>query len=284
MSKDASRMDAAGLDLRAAFCKEIAESAAILALTGFRRFRPGAIGRKGPQDFLTETDGAVERHLRERIMAAFPEDGFFGEETGGDLKNNVWVVDPIDGTANFARGIPHFCISIAFVRDGLTEIGAISVPAMGETYFARRGQGATRNGIAISAATTDSFDAACVELGWSTRVPQERYLETLTSILDRGANVRRAASGALGLAYVADGRSDAYLELHMNSWDCLAGLLLAEEAGARVSPVLEDGSIAEGGAVLAAVPALAEVLGDLSDIRLAQPEIVPHDLPRNVGT
>ena len=84
---------------------------------------------KGRQDFLTETDGAVERYIRSRIAEAFPEDGFLGEETGGTFEPNLWVVDPIDGTANFARGIPHFCISVAFLREGDIELGAICNPA-----------------------------------------------------------------------------------------------------------------------------------------------------------
>ena len=103
---------------------------------------------KGPQDFLTETDAAVERHVKRAIAEAFPDDAFLGEETGGSAGRDTWVVDPIDGTANFARGVPHFCVSIAFVRDGATEIGAICNPALGELHFARRGAGATRNGAA----------------------------------------------------------------------------------------------------------------------------------------
>ena len=273
MTRDAKPMTEAELERRAAFCREVAASAGALALEGFeRQCRADApVGRKGPQDFLTETDGAVERHLRARLAEAFPEDEFLGEETGGTVTSGrVWVVDPIDGTANFARGIPHFCISIAFVADGVIEIGAIAVPAMGELYFARRGRGAFRNEEALRVAGTDTFEAACVELGWSNRVPQGRYLEVLTGILDAGANVRRAASGALGLAYVADGRSDGYLELHMNSWDCLAGLLLAEEAGARICGFLAgENALAGGGAVLAVTPALAAQLSRIAGIALA---------------
>lgn len=262
------RLDADALRQRADFCRSLVKSASALALDGFRKSGVEQIERKGPQDFLTETDGAVERHLRARIQEAFPDDGFLGEETGGAPARKVWVVDPIDGTANFARGIPHFCVSIAFVDDGVTEIGAICAPAMGDLYFTRKGLGAERNGVAIRASRTDDFDAACVELGWSNRVPQAEYLAVQLGVLDSGANVRRAASGALGLAYVADGRSDAYLELHMNSWDCLAGLLLAEEAGALVCPFLENGSLVSGGAVLAAVPALAPQLSNVSGIPL----------------
>ena len=247
------------LDRREAACRALALSAGQLASRAFaERGDAGAVSLKGPQDFLTETDAAVEQHLRDGIAAAFPDDGFFGEEGGGILKERVWVVDPIDGTANFARAIPHFCISIAFVSAGRVELGAICNPSTGELYFARRGHGATRNGTPIHVAATSDYRAACVELGWSNRVPNARYLEAMAALLARGANVRRGASGALGLAYVADGRSDGYAEVHMNAWDCLAGLLLVEEAGGRVGPFFELGGIEDGGPVIAAAPGIAE--------------------------
>lgn len=147
-------------------------------------------------------------------------------------------------------------------------LGAIYNPALDELYFARRGQGAARNGTPIWVASTTRPDAACVELGWSTRVPQRFYLDALTKILDDGANVRRAASGALALAYVADGRSDGYAELHMQPWDCLAGLLLVEEAGGVVAPFLAVDGLAKGGAVLAATPAIAEAMSISTGIQL----------------
>ena len=110
---------------------------------------------KGPQDYVLESDAEVERVIRERLIAAFPEDSFFGEESGGEFGRDVWVVDPIDGTANFARGIPHFCISIAFVRDGRTEIGVIYQPSTDELYAGRRGGGATLNGRPMSVTGLD---------------------------------------------------------------------------------------------------------------------------------
>jgi myo-inositol-1(or 4)-monophosphatase len=245
------------LDARADFCRTLALSAGRVALDGFGRAGAG-YRMKGPQDFLTETDAAVEAHVKRAIAEAFPGDAFLGEETGGRAGRETWVVDPIDGTANFARGLPHFCVSIAFVRDGLTELGAICNPALGELHLARRGGGATRNGATIRVAPTVDFASACVELGWSNRVPNARYLAALAALLERGANVRRGASGALGLAWVADGRSDGYAEVHMNAWDCLAGLLMVEEAGGRVGRFLETGGLDDGGPVIAAAPGIAE--------------------------
>ena len=262
------RPAAPDLDARAGFCRELALSAGEIALAGFARQTPGGYRMKGPQDFLTETDAAVEAHIRAALAEAFPADGFLGEETGGTPAIDTWVVDPIDGTANFARGIAHFCVSIAFVRDGRIEIGAICNPAAGELYLARRGAGATRNGAPIRVAPTRDFAAACVELGWSNRVPNARYLEAMAALLVRGANVRRGASGALGLAYVADGRSDGYAEVHMNAWDCLAGLLLVREAGGRVGPFLDLGSLTEGGPVIAAAPGIAQGFAEATGLAL----------------
>ncbi|WP_108462519.1 inositol monophosphatase family protein [Devosia naphthalenivorans] len=260
----------ADLDARAAFLRELAESAGAVARSGFVRRTAGQIVFKGPQDFLTETDAAVEKHIRTRISEAFPQDGFLGEETGlHNSGENVWVVDPIDGTANFARAIPHFCISIAYVSAGRTLLGAIYNPALDELYFAQRGAGAELNGERISVAVTTDPNTACVELGWSRRVPQQVYIDTLQRLLDCGANVRRGASGALALAYVADGRSDCYAELHMQPWDCLAGLLLVEEAGGAVVPFLDRGGLISGGAVLATAPRIASIMSHATGIDLS---------------
>lgn len=257
----------AALDPREQFLERVVRSAGAIALAGFKG-RDTVFRLKGPQDFLTETDGAVEDHLRAGVQEAFPGDAFLGEETGGNPGDNVWVVDPIDGTANFARGIPHYCISIAFVSGNEIELGAIYNPSLDELYLARRGRGATLNGKPIKVATTSRFDAACVELGWSPREPNEAYLAKFGAILARGANVRRAASGALGLAYVADGRSDAYAELHMNSWDCLAGLLLVKEAGGKVGPFMRDGALVNGGPVIAAAPGISREMSETTGLEL----------------
>lgn len=257
------------LEARADLCRAVIRSAGKLVLEGFRGTAARSFSMKGPQDFLTETDAASEAHIRSTIRTHFPQDTVFGEEGGGEIGSKVWVVDPVDGTANFARGIPHFCISIAYVANGRTEIGAIYNPALDELYFARRGHGATLNGKAISTAATQRFDSASIEMGWSTRVANDVYLGVVKNLLDMGTNVRRGGSGALALAYVADGRSDGYIELHMNSWDCLAGLLLVSEAGGDVCPFFDIGNLREGGAVLAAARGVAVGVSRASAIPLA---------------
>ena len=260
----------AELDARDRLCRSLLASAGEIAMRGYAKLGGGSsFTMKGPQDFLTETDGEVEAHIRKSIAAAFPDDGFLGEESGGRPSERMWVVDPIDGTANFMRGIPHFCTSIAFVDNGRAEIGGIANPASGEVYFARRGQGASRDGRPIGVSATDAFDRCIIEFGWSSRVPNQVYLEKLAAVWALGVNVRRSGSGALGLACVADGRSDGYAELHINSWDCLAGLLLVEEAGGVCNDFLAGGGLTAGNPVLAAAPGVAAGLSRATGIPLS---------------
>lgn len=264
-----ARLPQTEIDHREAVCREVIASASALAMEGFRNVvAGGVVTMKGPQDFLTEYDRMVEDHIRTRLRDAFPTDGFLGEEGDPQLAPRLWVVDPIDGTANFARGIPHFAISIAFVDQGRTEIGSIANPATGETWRGRRGRGAERDGRPIRAAGTSEMDCASIEFGWSTRIDNAVYVERFAALLATGANVRRLASGALALAFVADGRSDGYVELHINAWDCLAGLLLAEEAGAKINPFLEKGGLLNGNPIIAVSAGIADIVSKAAGIPL----------------
>lgn len=247
------------LDARERALRDAMREAGALALDSFAR-RDATIAFKGPQDYLSEVDGAVERLLAERLLGACPGDTFLGEEGGGEAGDRVWVVDPIDGTANFLRGIAHFCISVGFLAHGRVELGGILNPATDELFLARRGRGATLNGRPIRVAPTASIGQATVEIGWSTRVPNARYLEVCARVLAAGANFRRVGSGALGIAYVADGRQDAYVELHINAWDCLAGLLLVEEAGGQVSDFLAGDGLRRGNPILVTAPGIAAAM------------------------
>ncbi len=211
---------------------------------------------KGDQDFLTVADGEVEALFRKRIAEAFPTDAVMGEEMGGGDSARLWIIDPIDGTANFARGDRHWCISVGFVAGGVPELGIIHAPALGETFLARRGQGATLNGKPIRVAATTNIRQATIEFGWSSRLPNKPYIDAVARLFDAGAHVKRSASGALGLAHVAAGRTDAYGELHINPWDVAAGLVIAGEAGARVNDFCTGDWLGDGNPILAVTPAL----------------------------
>jgi myo-inositol-1(or 4)-monophosphatase len=214
------------------------------------------VSMKGSQDWLTVADGAIETLFRKAIADAFPGDAVVGEEHGGADHDRLWIIDPIDGTANFARGDRLWCLSIGLVADGVPELGIIHAPALDETFAARRGRGATLNGAPIRAASTNDMKRAVVEFGWSPRLPTELHLAGVAGLYAAGASVKRSGSGALGIAAVACGRIDAYAELHINSWDAAAGIVIAHEAGARVSDFACGDWIASGNPLLVATPAL----------------------------
>ncbi len=229
-----------------------------------------AYSLKGQQDYLTVTDGAVEQFVREQITTRFPGDGVLGEEAGGAMDGaRLRIVDPIDGTANFARQIPHFCISLGLMVDGRIEAGAIYEPMHDELYIAQRGRGAWLNGKPMQVSNVAELTAATVEVGWSTRIPVSTYLEMAGKAAHAGCSVRRAGSGSLGLAYVAAGRTEGYAEPHINSWDVAAGLLLVTEAGGHVNDFWAHDGLRVGNPVLATNHALASALSNLTGIALA---------------
>lgn len=246
----------------------IAREAGSQARRMFENRDAGSFELKGDQDYLTEADGEVERLIKSRITAAFPADSVLGEEGGGEVGASAWIIDPIDGTANFARGNPHFCISIAYVRDGIPSTGVIYSPVIDELYAAWRGGGAFLNGRPIRVSATAEMRRATIELGWSTRRPLENYTAMVHRVFATGAGVLRQGSGALGMAYVAAGRIDGYGEQHINAWDVLAGLLIVREAGGWVNDFLADDGMAHGNPILACTPALRSELTRATGIGL----------------
>ena len=252
------------LQARFDFALALAEQAAQMAIA--LRPSPGAAKAdlKGPQDWVTEADRSIEHFLSLELAARYPMDGFQGEE-GGIARTGAyrWVVDPIDGTANFARGASRFCISLACLEADTPLLGVIVAPALRETISARAGQGAWLNGVPIRAAGTSTPDQAIVEVGWSRRRPNAEYLKVCARFLQDGASLRHGGSGALGLADVAIGRLDAYAELHINLWDVAAALVILREAGASVSDFLAGSGAWQGNAILACAPALAGVWANL---------------------
>ena len=225
---------------------------------------------KGPQDYITATDGEVEKLIRQRLLNAFPGDTFLGEEDGGQVSERTWVVDPIDGTSNFARGIAHFCVSIAFVLYGKASIGVIYQPMLDELFAAATGMGATLNGEPIKVSNATRLDRSLLEVGRASRQPQAAYLAMLEKVMTTGAAIRGAGSGALAIANVAAGRVDGCYETHMYSWDCLAGLVLVEEAGGRVNDFLAGDGLLKGNPIFAAAPGIAEELAELVGISIAE--------------
>ncbi len=232
---------------------------------------------KGPQDWVTAADGAVEQFLSEQLAVAFPADGFQGEEGGVSRSGALrWVVDPIDGTSNFARGGARFCVSVACLEGPLPLIGIVVAPALRETVTARRDGGAWLNGSAIRAAETTTVTQAIMEVGWSRRRPNVDYIRVCERVLADGAGLRHGGSGALGLVDVAVGRLDGYAELHINLWDVAAALVILREAGAVTSDFLAGDGATRGNPIIACAPGLAGVWSDL-------PGLPPLDTPGQDG-
>lgn len=251
---------------RFSVAQALAEQAGALAMR--MRPPPGApqATLKDRQDWLTEADGAVERFLSDGLLAAFPEDGFLGEEAGRTRDGRLrWVVDPIDGTSNYARGASRWCVSVGLIEGDDFLLGVLAAPAMGEVFAGCQGQGATLNGGPIRVAATESLDRAIIEAGWSPRVAAADYLALCRRVLDAGVMLRAGGSGALGLADVAAGRMDGYAELHINLWDCAAALAILIEAGAAVNAFLPGGAAA-GGPILAGAPGIAWALAEAAGL------------------
>jgi myo-inositol-1(or 4)-monophosphatase len=241
--------------LRLAAAEAVAREAGSLA----RRFYEGRdsleIERKGAQDLVSKADREVETLIRHRLASLFPEDGFVGEEHEHALVDEArgghWVIDPIDGTWCFLNGINSWCVSLAYERRGTIEAGVVYDPMAGELFSARRGGGARMNGLAIRVADAASLADGTVSLGYSLRCPPETMLPLFEKLLASGGMYQRHGSGALGLAWTAAGRLIGYLEPHMNSWDCLAGMLLIEEAGGFTNDFLAGNGLVDGNAVIA---------------------------------
>lgn len=259
-------MTPAELELREYAVLGLVAEASQMALGYFERSESLGVTMKGAQDWLTVADGAVESFLRERLGRLFPADGVIGEEGGGDAADAVWIIDPIDGTANFAHGDRNWCISIGLVLAGRPEIGIIAAPALGEVYRARRGCGASLNGQPIRVSNTSDIGRASLEFGWSKRRSLDSYVDMVRRGFEAGAAVKRPGAGALGLCHVACGRTDAYAELHINSWDVAAGLVIAAEAGAHVNDFFAGDAIQTGNPVLCCTPELAGELKEITRI------------------
>ena len=249
------------------FCRELARAAGKLAHGAFGH---SATSLKGRHDVVTAMDREVERFIRGAIAARYPGDAIIGEEEGGGEGDRLWLIDPIDGTANYARGLPHYCVSIGYLEHGVPTVGVIYDPCQEWLYAAARGEGAWRDGERLAVSATAELSAATVECGWSTRRSPADYTALIGRVLAAGAAMRRSGSGALGLADVAAGRVEAYCELHINAWDCAAGIVLVREAGGFTNDFFAGDGIASGNPLIATNAALCAKLTDVIGIPITK--------------
>lgn len=248
--------------------KTIARQAGALARDRFAQQPAPTPGLAAADRANVGVSQAVELFAVEKIRARFPRDTAYGEEFGGVLGDPLWVIDPIDGAVNFGMRLPYYCISIAVVSAGVTEIGVVYDPSSDELFAARRGRGAEVNGRTLRASDCSDPTSACIGLGYSGRTRKPHYMAKLGRLIDAGFDYRRLSAAALMLAHVADGRFDGFYESHLNSWDALAGMLLCEEAGALVNDFSPVEQLRSGGPALACAPGLWPTLNEL----LMEPE------------
>jgi myo-inositol-1(or 4)-monophosphatase len=204
------------------------------------RFRTQfSVSRKGATNLVTEVDFAAEELIVSRILKAFPDHKVLAEENHSETKGgaHVWIIDPLDGTTNFAHGLPVFAVSIGLEIDGQLEWGIIRNPNLKEVFTARRGKGAFCNGVPIHVSKVDSLQDGLLTTGfpYDIRTSPENNLAYFSAFALRAQAVRRAGSAAVDFCYVAAGRYDGFWELKLHPWDCAAGYLMVREAGGLVT-------------------------------------------------
>jgi myo-inositol-1(or 4)-monophosphatase len=209
--------------------------------------RARRVAYKGtPTNLVTEMDARAEALIVDRLRAAFPHDAVLAEERGHEdgRSGRRWIVDPLDGTTNYAHGVPLFAVSIALEVEGRIVLGVVYDPNLDELYVAERGGGAYRNDARLSVSPTAVLDASLLATGfpYNVRETPDNNLAEYAAFSLRSHGVRRMGSAVIYLAFVAAGRIDGYWELRLGPWDVAAGALLVEEAGGRVTD-LEGGKL-----------------------------------------
>lgn len=195
---------------------------------------------KAHQELVTSCDEEVDQWLVSRLQAAFPDDQVLSEEgnTSADHAEQataLWILDPIDGTVNFAHGQPHVAVSLGFYSEGRPLLGVVHSPFLKETFVALRGQGALKNGQPIKVSDQQKLRPALVATGFPYDKSQlQPLIRRLEQLLPHCQDIRRCGSAALDICHVADGSLDAYYE-SLSLWDFAAAVLIAEEAGAKLS-------------------------------------------------
>ncbi len=241
------------------FLEKLAREAGQFLYAGYEKDHQ--VEYKGVIDLVTEVDRQSEAFLLAEVQRQFPDHHILAEETGGvdGHPDNTWYIDPLDGTVNYAHGIPIFCVAIAFAHQGRLQLAAIFDPMRDECYTAERGRGAWLNGRRLQVSGAQDLSQSLVVTGfpydaWNSPRDNVAYFGRFAR---RTRGVRRLGSAALDLCYIAAGRFDGYWELTLKPWDVAAGGLIAEEAGAIVTDL--DGGpdyISPPNSILAATPAL----------------------------
>jgi myo-inositol-1(or 4)-monophosphatase len=221
------------------------------------RFGTGIrVDKKGTIDLVTEVDVAIERSFRDMVAERFPDHAVLGEEMGGSAvppPGPCWVFDPIDGTTNFAHGLPIFCASLALEIDGVAQVAAVYDPTRRELFTAERGSGAFLNGRRLQVSDAAALVDAVLVTGFPYDVHQrvDEIVGLFAAFVGQARAVRRLGSAAIDLCYVAAGRMDGFWESDLKAWDIAGGALIVEQAGGRVTDMSGAPFSSRAGRVLA---------------------------------
>ncbi|UPQ81777.1 MULTISPECIES: inositol-phosphate phosphatase [Pseudomonas] len=221
-----------------------ARSAGEMIVRSTERLDVISVSEKDARDYVSEIDRTAEQLIVTALRKAYPNHSILGEEGGllegsGEGKDYLWVIDPLDGTTNFLRGVPHYAVSVACKYRGRLEHAVVLDPVRQEEFTASRGRGAALNGRRLRVSARKSLEGALLGTGFPFRDGQmdnmDSYLNMFRSLVGQTAGLRRAGAASLDLAYVAAGRYDAFWEFGLSEWDMAAGALLIQEAGGLVS-------------------------------------------------
>jgi len=217
------------------------------------------IEQKSLHDYVSEVDRGAEKIVVDQIVKVFPDHQILGEEYGSQGNDSAqwqWVIDPLDGTTNFLRSLPHYAVSIGVLKGGVVQYGVVYDPAKKDLFVASKGQGATLNNVSIQVSSSESIKggllATGVPFGGENLDNIGAFTNTMTDLLKcQTSGIRRLGAAALDLAYVAAGRYDGFWESNLKIWDIAAGVLIVEEAGGVVSDLSGGGEYLKNGDVLA---------------------------------
>ncbi|MEO6689665.1 MAG: inositol monophosphatase family protein [Dokdonella sp.] len=250
-----------------------ARAAGQIILRYMNRLESLDIIEKQRHDYVSEVDKLAEAEIIRELKRAFPRDAMLAEESGASGKSrNVWVIDPLDGTHNYLRGIPHFCVSIGLLESGEPTLGVIYDPLRDELFTADRGNGAYLNDRRIRIGKREGLAGALLVTGFPYR--QRRHLDAqlamTRALLAEAEDIRRTGSAALDIAYVAAGRVDGFYEIGLKPWDMAAACVLVREAGGRYCDFAGRDGFPESGNLIAGNVSVANAM-----VKAIAPELPP---------
>ena len=238
---------------------EAAKEAGVILLEYWSNRSSLDVSTKRPGDFVSKADLAAEQSLKSNLLSGSDGLGWLGEETEAkSQEGGRWIVDPLDGTTNFLRGIPHWAVSVGLELGGELQLGVIHNPLTEETFAAEVGDGATLNGVSIGVSSTADFSTAlfCTGVPFGTMSNIKTHTDEIARLMPHCAGVRRMGAASLDLAYVACGRLDGFWERRLQLWDIAAGLVILRESGGVISGWTAGEEYEKTGSIISCNPSL----------------------------